>query len=73
MAKKIKKVDPKAMAKQEVIAIVREALEASGYTIGEGSDYGMTASTIVVGHTTCDVQLKLISPKAGVDRYELAE
>ena len=73
MAKKIKKVDPKAVAKKEVISIVREALEAQGFTINDGVDYGMTASTVVVGHSTCDVQLKLITPKAGVFHYEKLE
>lgn len=72
MAKVTKKVDPKAVAKKEVMAIVAEALVAAGLTVLTGEEFGMTSGTLVVRHATADIQLKPISPKAGVDRYEVA-
>lgn len=74
MAKKtVKKVNPKDTAKVEVMAIVRKALEDAGMTVKDGLDYGMTKGTLVIGHANCDIQLKPITPKSGVDRYECEE
>lgn len=71
--KKAKKVNPKDVAKQEVMAIIRRALEENGLELKDGIDYGMTKGTIIVSHKIADIQIKPISPKAGVDRYEIAE
>lgn len=71
--KKAKKVNPKDIAKQEVMAIIQKALEENGFELKDGVDYGMTKGTIIVSHKIADIQIKPISPKAGVDRYEIAE
>ena len=74
MAKKIvKKVDVKKVEKERIAQIVREALEAAGYGVADGVDYGFTAGTLVAKGTKVDVQIKPITPKAGVDRYEALE
>ena len=69
MAKATKKVDVKKVEKEKVMAVVVAALEAAGYTVGEGTDYGFTSGTLVVRGEKCDVQLKPVTPKAGVERY----
>ena len=71
--KKVKKVNPKDIAKKEVMEIIQKALEENGIEFKDGADYGMTAGTIIVSHKIADVQIKPISPKAGLDRYEIAE
>lgn len=74
MAKKIvKKVDSKKVMKTEVMAIIEKALADAGYVVKAGEDFGMTSGTIVIKGDKCDVQLKPITPKAGVDHYEELE
>ena len=73
MAKKTKKINPKDTQKNEVMTVVREALTKAGYEILDGEDFAMTKGTVVVRAGVCDVQLKPITPKAGVDRYEVVE
>ncbi len=77
MAKKTtKKVDVKAVAKNEVMAVIINALtEKFGETAvhSNSADYGFTKGTVVVNHPTCDIQIKPITPKAGVTRYEVEE
>ena len=74
MAKKIvKKVDVKKVEKERIAQIVREALEAAGYDVADGADYGFTGGTLVAKGAKVDVQIKPITPKAGVDRYETLE
>ena len=74
MAKKIvKKVDVKKVEKERIAQIVREALEAAGYDVADGVDYGFTGGTLVAKGAKVDVQIKPITPKAGVDRYEPLE
>lgn len=70
MSNKVKKVDVKKVAKSEVMGIVAKALTDAGYVVADGADYGMTGGTLVVATEKCDVQIKPITPKAGVDRYE---
>lgn len=71
MSKKaVKKVDVKKVEKDKVMEIVRAALVAAGYGVDDGADFGFTAGTVVVKGAKCDVQIKPITPKAGVDRYE---
>ena len=71
MAKTAKKVDPKAIAKKSVMTIVRDALESQELQVLDGTEYGMTSGTIIVRLEGFDVQIKPITPKAGVDRYEV--
>lgn len=73
MAKKIKKINPKDTQKNEVMTVVRDALVKAGYEVLDGEDFAMTKGTVVVRAGVCDVQLKPITPKAGVDRYEVVE
>lgn len=73
MAKKTAKIDPKATAKTEVMAIVSKALKDAGYEVKDGVDYGMTKGTIVVASALTDIQIKPITPKTGIDRYEVTE
>lgn len=73
MAKKIKKINPKDMQKNEVMIIVRDALANAGYEVLDGENFAMTKGTIIVRTSVCDVQLKPITPKAGIDRYEVIE
>ncbi len=67
--KKAKKVNPKDVKKAEVMEVIKLALLDSGYEIKDGVDFGMTKGTIIVGTDVCDVQIKPITPKAGIDRY----
>lgn len=73
MSKKIKKVDPKAVAKAEVMGVVEKALVDAGYVVVSGAEYGMTAGTVIVDVAGLHVQIKPIAPKAGVERYEIVE
>lgn len=70
---KTKKIDPKATFKSTIMAQVSEALKASGIEVADGADYGFTSGTIVVKGESFDIQIKPIAPKAGLERYELAE
>lgn len=73
MVKKTKKINPKDTQKNEVMTVVREALANAGYEILDGEDFAMTKGTVVVRAGVCDVQLKPITPKAGIDRYEVVD
>ena len=74
MAKKVtKKVDFKKAAKAGVSTQIREFFENQGIEVGNGVDYGCTDGTLVLHMEKCDVQVKLITPKAGLERYELLE
>lgn len=73
MAKKTKKINPKDTQKNEVMAVVREALVNAGFEVLDGEDFAMTKGTVVVRAGVCDVQLKPITPKAGIDRYEVVD
>jgi len=70
---KVKKIDPKAIAKTMVMKEVVKCLNEGGFDTIDGAEFGMTKGTIVVRLENVDVQLKPIAPKAGVDRYEQAE
>jgi len=74
MAKKIvKKVDCKKVAKLEVSKEIKELFEGLGISILEGVDFGFTSGTLVARLEKCDIQIKLIAPKAGLERYEQLE
>lgn len=73
MTKKTKKINPKDTQKNEVMTVIREALANAGYEILDGEDFAMTKGTVVVRAGVCDVQLKPITPKAGIDRYDVVD
>lgn len=74
MAKKtVKKVDVKKVAKMEVSAKIKEFFEGLDMVALDGKDFGFTEGTLVLKMDKCDVQIKLITPKAGVERYDLLE
>ena len=68
--KRTKKVNEKDIAKDEIMAIIHKALEENGISFKDGVDYGMTRGTIIVEHEKADVQIKPITPKAGITRYQ---
>ena len=68
--KRTKKVNEKDIAKEEIMAIIHKALEDNGIKFKDGVDYGMTRGTIIVEHEKADVQIKPITPKAGLTRYQ---
>lgn len=75
MAKKtIKKVDYKRMEKMTVKGNIQEFFAGLGFVVNDGKEiYGFTDGTLVVVMEKCDIQIKLISPKSGIDRYEKLE
>lgn len=75
MAKKtVKKVDFKKVEKMFVKGEIQELFEGLGYMVNDGKEiYGFTDGTLVVEMDKCDIQIKLISPKSGIDRYEKLE
>jgi hypothetical protein len=68
--KRTKKVNEKDIAKEEIMAIIHKALEDNGISFKDGVNYGMTKGTIIVEHEKADVQIKPITPKAGLTRYQ---
>lgn len=70
---KVRKVNAKEVAKGDVMAIFAAALEAAGIDFEDGADFDMTKGTIVVHLEACDVQIKPIAPKNGIDRYAKVE
>ena len=73
MAKTVKKVDPKAIAKTSLMDSLKNFLESQDLEVLDGKTYGMTAGTLVIRMADTDIQLKPITPKAGVTRYEVVE
>ena len=70
---KRKKANPKDLAKEKVMAIIRESLEQVAIDYEDGTEYGMTKGTIVVHVDGYDVQIKPITPKAGLNCYQKVE
>ena len=71
--KRKRKVNPKDVAKERVMAIIRESLEQVDIDYEDGAEYGMTKGTIVVHIDDYDVQIKPIAPKAGLNHYQKVE
>ena len=67
--KKMKKVNPKDTAKAVLMEVIRETLEQLEIPTEDGADYGFTKGTLVIHTPECDVQLKPITPKQDVKRY----
>lgn len=73
MAKE-KKVDIKKVAKENLSAKLLAFLAAEGFiATNDTVDYGFTNGTILVSDTDTDIQIKLITPKAGINRYEVKD
>lgn len=70
--KKTKKINPKDVVKKDIKNAILEKLADFG-TFSEGVNYGFTKDTLVLHNETCDIQIKLITPKTGVVRYEELE
>lgn len=74
MAKKIKKVDVKLQAKLKVMEVIKEKLAESGFEVLDNAEsFGFTKGTLVIRDEICDIQIKPITPKQGVTRYEVEE
>ncbi len=73
MAKKTtKKVDVKKVSKLELSKMLADFLMEKGVAVHTNAeDYGFTEGTLVVETEACDVQVKFITPKAGVTKYEV--
>jgi hypothetical protein len=66
-----KKVDVKKLAKQELSNLIKEFLMEKGIEVSSNAeDFGFTQGTLVVHMENTDVQVKLITPKAGLERYQ---
>ena len=73
MAKE-KKVNIKDIKKKEVIQAIQELFEDRGFDVNNGTDYGLTSSTLVVNFIECDIQIKVVSPRAkNGNRYSKIE
>lgn len=72
MAKTVKKVDVKKVAKMDLSKAIAEFLTDSGFTVNtDSAEFGFSEGTIVVSTDATDVQVKFITPKAGVTKYEV--
>ena len=66
-----KKVDVKRVAKQELSDLFEEFLVEKGIKVSSNADdFAFTQGTLVVHMEDTDVQVKLITPKAGLKRYQ---
>ena len=71
---KSKKVDVKKVAKQELSDLFKEFLIEKGIEVSSNAeDFAFTQGTLVVHMEKTDVQVKLITPKAGLERYQQVE
>lgn len=74
MAKTKKAPSAKETMKNEVVNAVKTALENLGYEMDtDHESYGFTKGTLVVKGENTDVQIKFMTPKAGLDHYEKEE
>lgn len=71
MAKKTtKKVDVKKTSKLALSEVLADFLRENNITVRTNyEDYGFTEGTLLVETDDCDVQVKLITPKANDTRY----
>lgn len=67
---KVRKINEKEVVKNEVMEIISNTLAEKGFNVDDGENYGFTKGTIVIHHNKCDIQIKPITPKAGITRYE---
>lgn len=67
---KTKKIDVKKEAKRGLSERIGHLLSSSDIAIERGTEFGFTEGTIVAHLNDVDVQIKLITPKSGLTRYE---
>lgn len=71
MAKTVKKVDTKKVAKEQLNKALVDALRAAGFEVVDGDDYGFKAYSLVVkGVNGHDVRIDLTTPKAKEATYD---
>ena len=59
-------------SKLELSKLLAEFLAEKGVAVHtDAEDYGFTEGTLVVETEACDVQVKFITPEAGVTKYEV--
>ena len=68
--KKTKKIDVKKEAKRGLSELIGQLLSSNDIAIERGTEFGFTEGTIVAHFNEVDVQIKLITPKSGLTRYE---
>ena len=68
--KKSKKVDVKKVAKLALPKELANILKAEDKVVLDGENFGFTEGTLVVRLGETDIQVKFITPKAGVIHYE---
>ena len=75
MAKKTtKKVNVKEQFKNEIFNILTETFNQLEIEFDvDYQKYGFTKNTIIVKGAECDIQIKLVTPKAGINRYNIVE
>ena len=71
MAKE-KKIDVKKVAKENLSKEIANFLAERGYEVKtDVADYGFSGGTLIVGDPATDIQVKFVTPKAGITRYEV--
>lgn len=61
--KKTKKVNPKEIAKKEIMEVISKALQSAGYDVADGENYAMTKGTIVATMRPAMCRLSLSRPR----------
>lgn len=70
---KTKKINPKEVGKNKVMEMLKECLTQNDILFENGEDFGFTKGTLVLHLEEFDMQLKPITPKTGIERYEKLE
>lgn len=70
---KTKKINPKEVGKNKVMEILKECLNQNDIPFENGEEFGFTKGTLVLHLEEFDMQLKPITPKTGIERYEKLE
>ena len=70
---KTKKINPKEIGKNKVMEMLKECLTQNNIPFENGEEFGFTKGTLVLHLEEFDMQLKPITPKTGVERYEKLE
>ena len=74
MAKKVKKVDVKKVAKTGLSNTIFSMLVEAGFAVEtDHTKYGFSEGTLVVSLPDTDVQVKFITPKTDLVRYAVQE
>ena len=71
---KTKKINPKETFKTEIAELLKTTFEQLGLSFdADYESFGFTKGTIVIHGKDTDLQVKLITPKTNVTRYEKVE